>query len=128
MKIDKKDFERVMKKLDVPIDKKNITDPKKYWYWYSKSDEYINKMNENNDDKEKFKNYMHDALLCEFEKNRYCRINKKEKILLYTLVRYHNSLVENEKRLFFDEKGRRVKRHDRRAIRINSDATEFSES
>lgn len=126
MKIDKNDFERVMSKVDIPIDKKRITDPEKYWYWHTKSSEYIDCMDNNRDNKHKYNENFHHALLCEFEKNKYCRINKKEFILLYTLVRYHNSIHEDK--LYFNEKGLRVKRYDRRAVRIDTTSGEFAES
>ena len=118
MKIDKEDFDKVLKKANVPIDKKNIIDPQKYWYWYKKSDDYIKAMDNTRDDKKKFKENLHHALLCEFEKNKYCRITKKELVLLYLLVKYHNSKYHTK--IYFDDKGLRVKRNDRRAIRYGS--------
>lgn len=126
MKIDKKDYEKVMSRIDIPIDKKKITDPNKYWYWHTKSSDYIDAMNQNRDEKNKYKENFHNALLCEFEKNKYCRISKKEFILLLTLVKYHNSIHEDK--LYFDDKGLRVKRHDRRAVRIDTVSGEFAES
>jgi|SRR6056297_975204 len=120
MKIDKKDFDKLLEKVNLPIEKKRITDLNKYMYWHNKSDYHINKMVENKRDKTKFFNHLHESLLCETEKNKYCILSKKEKIVLYLMLKYHNS--NNEDKIYMDKNGLKVNLYDRRAIRDISTA------
>jgi len=116
MQIDKKDFEKLMPKAEIPLSKLKIKDMSKYMYWHTKEDQLINKMKEFQHDKEKHINYMHQALLCELEKHEYDKINNKKFIMLLVMLKYHNA--RHDKKLFMDKHGRRVKKeNDRRAIR-----------
>lgn len=110
MNIDKKDWERVMNKLDkdLTVNKRYILDLPKYTYWAEKSSEYIDLMNENRDDAVKWNLYMREALLCEFEKNRFCRLTRKEFIILFTMLKLYNANNPKHK-IYMNEKGRRVK-------------------
>jgi len=110
MKIDKKDWERVMDKIDknLVVNKRYILDMPKYTYWAEKSSEYIDLMNENREDKEKWYKYLRESLLCEFEKNRFCRITRKEFIILFTMLKLYNSNNPKNK-IYMNEKGCRVR-------------------
>lgn len=110
MIIDKKDWERVMTKLEdnMTVNKRYINDMPKYMYWSEKSSEYIDLMNENKDDKRKWLEYWRESLLCEFEKNKYCRLTRKEFILLLTMLKLYNSQNKDNK-LYMNENGHRVK-------------------
>jgi len=114
LKIDKKEYDKIIKNIDSPIDKKRITDVHKYMYWHAKSDECINLMTENKSDKKKFFEFMHKSLLYEFEKNKYQRIPKKEFIFLLLMIKYHNS--NHDCKIYMDKKGLKVEKYDRRAI------------
>lgn len=111
MKIDKQDWERVMNKLDkqLKVNKRYITDFDKYVYWSEKSNEYIDLMNQNNDDKPKYKKYYREALLCEMEKNKHCRLSRREFVVLLTLLKHYNHLSDINNKLYMNEKGQRVR-------------------
>lgn len=119
MNIDKKDFERLSSKLDKPTEKKHIIDVDKYFYWNAKADEFTDLCVLHKDDKEKHLKYLHQLVLSTLERNEYYRIPKKDMILLWIIVKYHNSKCEDK--VFIDKRGRKVNKHDRRAVR--DDAT-----
>ena len=98
-----------MKGLDeIKVDRKKITDIHKYMYWSKKSEEYIDSMNENRDNKQIFFESWRQALLCEFEKNKYQFISKKEWIMLLMMLRTYN-MQQKDNKMFIDKKGLRVK-------------------
>lgn len=79
MKIEKNDYERIMKGLDkMKVNSKKILDLPKYTYWSAKSEEYVDSMNNNRENKPLFFESWRQSLLCEFEKNKYQYITHKE--------------------------------------------------
>ena len=119
MNIDKKDWEKVLNKVDFKHRGKQITDINRYLYWSTKSENYIEKMNENADNKNVYKENFHNGMICELEKNKYFRISKKELIMLIALLKVHNQQMP-DKPLYCDEKGYRVERNDRRTTRVDA--------
>lgn len=115
MKIDRGDFERVLNKLDKPVERKHIIDMDKYYYWDEKASEFADKCIESKDDKEKHIEYLHQSLLYTLERNLYYRMTKKENIILWIALKYHNS--KHEEKLYVDRNGRRVKYTDRKRVR-----------
>lgn len=107
MKVDKQDFEKVLNKVELKVNKRYITDLKMYSYWAQKSSDSIDLMEQTSNDKTKYFSHMKQALLYEFEKNRYCRLSRKEFIILFTLLKFYNSNNPKDK-LYMDEKGRRT--------------------
>jgi hypothetical protein len=106
MKINKKDLKKLIEGANVkmPIDKKKITDLVKYTYWADKSSQLSDNLEsyaKNN--RKKYLSCLHESLLCELEKNKYCILSKKEMFILYILVKYHNSVYP--KKVYFDKKG-----------------------
>jgi len=109
MKIEKKDYDRIMAKVEtMRVDKKKILDLPKYLYWNSKSEEYINAMNENRENKNIFFENWRQALLCEFEKNQYQYITHKEWLMLFMMLKTYN-MNQKDKKLFMNKRGLKVK-------------------
>jgi hypothetical protein len=110
MKIDKKDYERLLNGLEKQsiIERKRITDLPKFTYWHRKGEEYIEAMNENRDNKSTFMECWRQAILCEFEKNKYQHISKKDWIMLLMMVKSYNANCKDNK-LYMDKKGLRGK-------------------
>ena len=106
MKINKREFNRLMNKanVSVPVNENKINDLKKYMYWANKSSELSAKMGEFFvTDREKYNNLLHECILCELEKNRYCILSKKEMVILYALLKFHNSV--HKEQIFMNKKG-----------------------
>lgn len=93
----------MIQKASLPVRKERILDMKKYTYWYKKSENFIRLM-EQTDDNDKKLNNMKQAILCEFEKNKYCRLTNKEYLILKFLVYTYNKNRPNDK-LYMDRYG-----------------------
>lgn len=118
MKINKKDFEKVMEKAETTIRSPKITDREKYLYCDHKINEHAEAMKEQPAKTDKYMQCFRNMLMWWCERNKYCKINKRELIVVITLLKLYNSSSDNK--IYIDDKGRRVKRYDRRAIRIDS--------
>lgn len=118
MKINKKDFESVMAKADKTLRSPKITEKEKYIYCDEKVQSYADSMKKYNAKSNEYLQNFRNMIMWYCERNKYCKINKRELIMVITLLKIYNSASENK--IYIDDKGRRVKRHDRRAIRIDS--------
>lgn len=108
MKIDKKEYDKLIKKSNSVFRIIKILDTDKFIYWNNKTEEYASKMEEYRDDEKKYFENFKNAILSETERNKYCRISRKELILLGTLVKYHNSIFKDSK-IYINNFGMRVK-------------------
>src|SRR6056297_2690806 len=118
MKINKKDFEKVMEKAETTIKSPKITEPQKYMYCDQKIQEHAESMKKYPGKSKEYMQSIRNMLMWWCERNKFCKINKRELIMVITLLKLYNASSDNK--IFIDEKGRRVKRYDRRAIRIDA--------
>ena len=118
MKINKDDLKKLVDR-GIPIKKRHILNLEKYTYWYNKVSDYTDAMLTYQNDRDKYLENFRQSLLGSFEMNEHQLIQRKEFIMLYTLLKYHNAMNPKNK-IYMSEKGRRVKAHDRRAVRDSS--------
>jgi len=88
----------------------------KYNYWVSKIEQYTEAMHNTSNDMNKYIENFNQCLNCEFEKNKYYIISRKEFILLFTLLKYHNS-INIKNKLYMNQHGIKAKLSDRNRVR-----------
>jgi len=110
MKIEAKDYDRIMKGLDkMKVNSKKILDLPKYMYWSAKSEEYIEAMNNDRSNKPLFFENWRQSLLCEFEKNKYQYITRKEWLMLLMMLKTFN-MNQKDNKLFMNKRGFKAER------------------
>lgn len=114
MKLNKLDLKKLQDK-GLPINKRHILDMEKYNYWYYKTDEYAEKITQSQNDKDAYIENFRQSILCTFEMNKYQIIQRREFLLLFSLLKAYNKIDPTHK-LYMNHKGHQVKKNDRRAI------------
>jgi len=86
------------------VNRKRILDLPKYTYWSAKSEEYIDAMNSDRENKPVFFENWRQSLLCEFEKNTFQFITRKEWLMLLMMLKTYN-MNNKDNKLYMDKRG-----------------------